>query len=50
MLASDSEAIVKAEQAKPHSIKEMQEATVECIIEENKDMGGGSPGGNMQRH
>lgn len=37
MLASDSEAIVKAERAKAVDIKEMQEETVICLKEEGCD-------------
>ncbi len=33
-LASDSEAVVKAERAKAKTLKEMQELTVECLTAE----------------
>jgi hypothetical protein len=36
-LASDSEAVVKAERSKPKSIKEMQDQTVECLHDEMEE-------------
>ncbi|KAL4528565.1 hypothetical protein Ndes2437A_g03127 [Nannochloris sp. 'desiccata'] len=36
-LASDSEAVVKAERSNPKSIKEMQDQTVECLHDEMEE-------------
>ena len=40
VLASDSEAVVKAERAGNKTIKEMQEETVECLHNENGECAG----------